>query len=207
MRLVIVDDDILVVQALKILLMAEKDVKVLAIGNDGNAAIALYKEHIPDVLLMDIRMQEVSGIEASRRILKEFPKARILLLTTFSDDEYVIEALRLGVKGYILKQDYTNILPSIQSVFAGHSVFGGEISRKIPDLIGKREAFDYEKHNLTKKELEVISYVSQGLSNKEIAQEMFLSEGTIRNYLSIILEKLELRDRTQLAIFYLNYAK
>lgn len=204
MKLVIVDDDILVATALKTILEGEKEVEIAAIGGDGEEAIRLYKEHKPDVLLMDIRMKKMDGIKAAKKIIREDEQAKILLLTTFSDDEYIIDALKAGVKGYILKQDYENIFPSIRAVCAGQSVFGNEISNKIPDLIGVREPFDYNARDISGKEHQVMALVANGLSNKEIAQELFLSEGTVRNYLSVILEKLELRDRTQLAIFYLN---
>ena len=106
MKIIIVDDDCLVSGALKTILEANPDIQVAATGSDGKEACSLYKEYLPDILLMDIRMKGMDGLEASRKILGEFPEAKILLLTTFSDDEYIIKALRLGTKGYLLKQDY-----------------------------------------------------------------------------------------------------
>lgn len=204
MRIIIVDDDVLVAGALKTILEMDSEIKVCGIGQDGKDAIELYRTFRPDVLLMDIRMQNVSGLEASRQILEEDPQARILLLTTFSDDEYIVKALTYGVKGYLLKQDYQNILPAIKAVYAGQTVFGTEIVSRIPELLQEKKTYDWKAHDISEKELQVIALVAEGLSNREIAGELFLSEGTVRNYISNILDKMELRDRTQLAVYYLN---
>ena len=204
MNVIIIDDDCLVAGALKTILEMDPDITVPAVGNDGADAIALYRKWKPDVLLMDIRMKEINGLTASREVLTEFPDAKILLLTTFSDDEYIIKALQLGAKGYLLKQDYQSIVPAIKAVALGQSVFGGEIMAKIPELLTRTREFNYEDYNITEKEFSIIQLVADGRSNKEIATTLFLSEGTVRNYLSQILEKLELRDRTQLAAFYLT---
>ena len=205
MKIIIVDDDCLVAGALKTILEVNEDVKVLDTGSDGKQACQLYKKYKPDVLLMDIRMKEMDGLEASERILKMDPKANILLLTTFSDDEYIVKALRLGAKGYLLKQDYGSILPALRAVYSGQTVFGTEIVSKIPDLLQGEIRFDYSSYDINERELEIIELISNGYSNKEIAAELFLSEGTVRNYLSTILEKLQLRDRTQVAVFYYQH--
>lgn len=205
MEILIVDDDCLVAGALKTILEAQEDLHVPACGNDGNEAVALYRKHQPDVLLMDIRMTEMSGLEASAEILKEFPHAKILLLTTFSDDEYIIKALNLGARGYLLKQDYQHIVPAIRAVFSGQTVFGDEIISRIPSLLQKEQAFDYAAHDINERELDIIRLIAEGLSNKEIASTLYLGEGTVRNYLSSILSKLDLRDRTQVAVFYYQH--
>ena len=205
MKIIIVDDDCLVAGALKTILEVNEDVKVLDTGSDGKQACQLYKKYKPDVLLMDIRMKEMDGLEASERILKMDPKANILLLTTFSDDEYIVKALRLGAKGYLLKQDYGSILPALRAVYSGQTVFGTEIVSKIPDLLQGEKRFDYSSYDINERELEIIELISNGYSNKEIAAELFLSDGTVRNYLSTILEKLRLRDRTQVAVFYYQH--
>ena len=204
MRIVIVDDDMLVSSALKTILEVNEDVQVEGMGSDGKEAIALYERYRPDVILMDIRMKDMSGLDASREILKAYPQAKILLLTTFSDDEYIVKALKYGVKGYLLKQDYNSILPALQAVQTGQTVFGTEIISKLPGLLQEKKVYDWEAHEISEKELQVISLVAEGMSNREIAAELYLSEGTVRNYISNILEKLELRDRTQLAVYYLN---
>ena len=204
MKIIIVDDDVLVAGALKTILEMDSEIQVCSTGQDGKDAIVLYRTFRPDVLLMDIRMQNVSGLEASRQILEEDPQARILLLTTFSDDEYIVKALTYGVKGYLLKQNYQNILPAIKAVYAGQTVFGTEIVSRIPELLQEKKTYDWKAHDISEKELQVIALVAEGLSNREIAGELFLSEGTVRNYISSILDKMGLRDRTQLAVYYLN---
>lgn len=204
MKIVIVDDDVLISGALKIILEAGENVQVAGMGEDGEDAVSLYEEHQPDVLLMDIRMKRMNGLEASEKILKDHPEAKILLLTTFSDDEYIVKALKYGVKGYLLKQDYNSILPALRAVQTGQTVFGTEIISRLPGLFKEEKSFDWEAHEISGKELQVIVLVAEGLSNKEIAGKLYLSEGTVRNYISNILDKLELRDRTQLAVFYLN---
>lgn len=204
MRVVIVDDDTFVSGALKTILESGEEVTVAGVGKDGKEAVELYHSQKPDVLLMDIRMKEMSGLEAAEEILSKDPQAKILLLTTFSDDEYIVKALKYGVKGYLLKQDYHSILPALQAVYSGQSVFGTEITAKLPELLKERKRFDWSEYEIGEKEQQVISLVAEGLSNKEIAKRLFLSEGTVRNYVSQILEKMNLRDRTQLAVYYLN---
>ena len=174
MRIVVVDDDQIVAISLKTILEADEEIDVVACGNDGEDAITLYEKEKPDILLMDIQMKNVSGLSAAEEIMKKDSDAKILLLTTFSDDEYIVKALDIGVKGYILKQDFDGIVPAVKAVFRGQ------------------------------KEQEVMAQVALGKSNREIAETLFLSEGTVRNYISSVLEKLSLRDRTQLAVFYLN---
>jgi DNA-binding NarL/FixJ family response regulator len=202
MNILIVDDDCLVTGALKTILESQQDFHIPACGSDGLEAVSLYRKYRPDVLLMDIRMTKMNGLEASAEILREFPDARILLLTTFSDDEYIIKALKLGAKGYLLKQDYQNIIPAIRAVFSGQTVFGDEIVSKLPFLLQKKSTFDYAAFDINDRELEVIQLIAEGYSNKETAAALYLSEGTVRNYLSSILDKLNLRDRTQVAVFY-----
>lgn len=204
-KILIIDDDFFITTALKTILESDSELKVIAIGNDGKDAASLYERHQPDVLLMDIRMKEMNGLEATELILKEFPNARILLLTTFSDDEYIVKALKFGTKGYLLKQDYNCIIPAIKAVYTGQTVFGTEIISKIPKLLQKNDTFDYKTYGIGDREYEIITLVADGQSNKEIAEKLYLSEGTVRNYLSTILDKLELRDRTQLAVFYYQH--
>ncbi|MDO4344330.1 MAG: response regulator transcription factor [Eubacteriales bacterium] len=205
MNIVLIDDDPLVTAALKTILETDGDICVTGTGTGGRQALDLYERLLPDVLLMDIRMKDMDGLEASSRILKKFPGANILLLTTFSDDEYIVKALKTGTKGYLLKQDYEHIIPAIRAVYNGQTVFGNEIIHRLPDLLQKNKPFDFETYGVSKKEFEIIQAVADGLSNREIADALFLSEGTVRNYLSNILEKLHLRDRTQLAVFYYQH--
>lgn len=202
MNIVIIDDDKLVAVSLKTILESTGSVKVLAMGSCGEEAIELYSLLKPDVLLMDIRMNGMSGIEAGENILAGYPDARILYLTTFSDDEYIIKAVLMGAKGYILKQDFESICPALETVMNGQTVFGSDVASKLPELLTNHSSFDFDRYGIVEKEQEIIEQVAKGLSNKEIAALLYLSEGTVRNYISTILEKLSLRDRTQLAIFY-----
>lgn len=219
MRVLVVDDDAFVTMSLKTILESDKDIEVVAVGNNGEQAISLYNEYKPDVLLMDIRMETMNGLEAAEKIFAIEKNANILFLTTFSDDEYIIKALNLGARGYLLKQDFESIIPALKAAYSGQSVFGGQVISKLPNLMEKgvsdKEALSSENNDeqrdfpedITKKEIEVMEQVAMGLNNKEIAANLYLSEGTVRNYISTILEKLDLRDRTQLAIYYLKNKK
>lgn len=219
--ILLIDDDELITMSLEMIISSKEEFKIVGKGHSGLEAIELYDKLQPDLLLMDIRMEGMNGLEAARAILAKYPEATILFLTTFSDDEYIIEALKLGVKGYLLKQDYKVLDTALIAAINGQSVFGGTIINKLPrlmnseakdgDHLGKpnhknnpSSSFDYAAADITDKEFAVIQLVADGYSNKEIANKLFLSEGTVRNYLSTILEKLDLRDRTQLAIFYLK---
>ena len=209
MKITITDDDKLVAISLKTILEAGSGIEVAAIGSCGEEAISLYSEHRPDVALMDIRMNGMTGLEAGEKILSEFPEAKILFLTTFSDDEYIAKALSIGAKGYILKQDFEGIAPALEAVNRGQRVFGDAVIDKLPEVIGTHRAeFSPESYDLNEREMQIIELVGEVPNNKEIASSLFLSEGTVRNSVSLILEKLSLRDRTQLAVFYFkNIAK
>jgi DNA-binding NarL/FixJ family response regulator len=208
-RILIIDDDELITMSLEMIISSDENFEVAGCGNGGSAAVRLYDELRPDLLLMDIRMPDLNGLEAAEQILTAHPDAVILFLTTFSDDEYIVKALELGVKGYLLKQDYKSLHASLHAALNGQTVFGGAVVEKLPELVHPKDSskeYDYAAHDITEKEYEVIQLVAEGYSNKEIAATLFLSEGTVRNYLSSILEKMELRDRTQLAIFYLRHS-
>lgn len=202
MKIVVVDDDRLVCTSLKTIIESQGDIEVVGMGHNGQEAIALYNQLKPDVLLMDIRMEVMTGLEAAGVILAEAKAAKILFLTTFLDDEYIIKALKIGAKGYLIKQDFESIVPSLRAVQSGQSVFGQDIVTKIPGLMNNLEQKQQQNFDLSDKERELIDLVAQGLSNREVANSLFLSEGTVRNRISVILEKLNLRDRTQLAIFF-----
>ena len=207
MNIVVIDDDKLVALSLKTILESSGKISVAAMGASGEEAVSLYREHHPDVMLMDIRMEGMSGIEAGELILAEYPAAKILYLTTFADDEYIIKALNMGAKGYILKQDFEGIAPALEAVAGGQSVFGEKIITKLPELMKPTEKSDFAAHGISDKEREIMELVAEGLSNKEISAKLFLSDGTVRNYISTLLEKLCLRDRTQLAVYYYTEVK
>ncbi|MDD7515839.1 response regulator transcription factor [Ruminococcus flavefaciens] len=207
MDIIVIDDDKLVALSLKTILESSGKVNVAAMGSSGKEAIELYRSIRPDVMLMDIRMDGMTGIEAGEEILKEAPDAKLLYLTTFSDDEYIIKALSMGAKGYILKQDFEGIVPALEAVMGGQSVFGNTIMDKLPELMKPKGKFDFAAHGISDKEREIMELVAEGLSNKEISGRLFLGEGTVRNYISSLLDKLQLRDRTQLAVFYYTEVK
>ena len=208
-KVVIVDDDKFICASLKTILQADPDIEIIAVGTSGEETIGLYETLRPDVLLTDIRMGGISGLEAGEQILKKYPDAKILFLTTFSDDEYIVKALRIGAKGYLIKQNAETIAPALKAVMAGQNVFGSEITSKLPSFIniGEPKKPDLSQYGISNREMDVIELVAKGFNNKEIADMLYLSEGTVRNYLSVILEKLELRDRTQLAILYYRHER
>ncbi len=213
MRVIIVDDDPIVAKSLSLILSVEADIEPIATGTRGDDAITLFEECLPDVLLMDIQMPGCDGLSAAEEILSRHPGARIVFLTTFSDDEYIVRALRLGTRGYLIKQDISTIAPALRSVMAGQVVLEGEVLERATTL-GARctsaggtpqpEILSVEGAlvSLTEREREVVRAVADGLDNREIADALCLSAGTVRNHISSILAKLGLKNRTQIAVFF-----
>lgn len=205
MNIVLIDDDPIVSRALSIILQADPEILVSGVGTDGDEALMLYRTHVPDVLLMDIRMQRMTGLVAGEQVLREFPDARVLFLTTFSDDDYIIKALRIGARGYILKDKFDSIVPAIKAVVAGQSVFGEDIVSRFSLMSSDKQKISSPLvSSLTDKEVEILKHLGNGLSNKEISEALYISEGTVRNAISLLLDKLSLKSRTQLAIFFLK---
>ncbi|MGI6045279.1 MAG: response regulator [Eggerthellaceae bacterium] len=211
MNIIIIDDDPIVSTSLKTILEAEDDITVSATGCDGDEALHLWKTLQPDIVLMDIQMPKCSGLDAAEAILHEDPQARIVFLTTFSDDEYIVHALKLGARGYLIKQDVGTIAFALRSVMAGQSVLEGEILERATLLSSGTEsslennlwlAEDEAFKMLSQRERDVVSLVAEGLDNGEIAERLFISEGTVRNHISAILTKLDLKNRTQIAVYY-----
>lgn len=203
MKIILVDDDPLVSMSLKIILEQDSDINVINTYTSGRKILDEIRNGIDvDIIFMDIRMDDMNGLEATEEILKITKRVKIIFLTTFLDDEYISKALSVGASGYILKQDCSSIVSAVHAVMDGQVVYGSKIVEKLPDLLNRSSSFNYDEYNITEREQEIIKYVADGLSNKEIADKLFLGEGTIRNMVSTILSKLELRDRTQLAIFY-----
>lgn len=214
MRIAIVDDDPIVCQSLETILMATGTAEVLWTANDGDTAVRRYFEtpaSRPDVLLIDIQMPGTSGLDAAREILATDPAARILFLTTFTDQSYIAQAMGLGAKGYLIKQDVAAVGPALQAVMAGQVVLGAEVLGKLtertPDPADSDDSGDTAdsiEGLLGEREREITALVAEGLDNRDIAARLFLSEGTVRNRISAILDKLGLTNRTQLAILWLN---
>lgn len=197
MKLLIVDDDPLVCQSLQLLLGKEEDMEVVNIASNGQEAIECCIQEQPDVILMDIQMPIMNGIESTKQIKKQWPSVQIMMLTTFQDEKNIRLALKAGAEGYLLKSaSIENMAQQIRALQVGSTVLDADVLKTIvkPDeelLLG-----------LTEREIDIVELVAEGFSNKEIAEQLFLSVGTVRNMLSVILDKLELRDRTQLAIYY-----
>lgn len=206
-KVILVDDEKLVRTGMNMILNTFDDIEVISTAQNGEEALMECRKQKPDVVLMDVRMPKCDGVLGTKIIKKAFPDVKILILTTFNDVEYIHEALKYGASGYLLKDsDYDLIYEGIKGCFKGNVIIHPEVASKIIN-----ENMDYNKksnleeikskNNLTDKEINIIKEIAKGLSNKEIGEVLFLSEGTIKNNISIILCKLSLRDRTQLTIF------
>jgi DNA-binding NarL/FixJ family response regulator len=203
-RLLVVDDQDIFRQDLAILLSAEADLDVVGQGSHGREAIALTQNLQPDVILMDVRMPICDGVVATREIIQRYPWIRILVLTTFDDDEYVWQSLQAGALGYLLKHTpIEQIVTAIRSVYLGYCQLGPSIVPKVvaqlkPNLSRPKDDYDYL---LSQRELEILKLIKQGKNNREIAQELHLTEGTVRNYVSQIFSQLGVRDRIQAVLW------
>lgn len=210
-KVIIADDSDFVRDGMKIILDVDDDFEVIGCASNGKEAIELAKENQPDVFLMDIQMPVMDGIEATKIIVEE-NLGKVLILTTFDDDELVKQALNNGAKGYLIKNHTPDHLKSmIKSVYNGTGVMEGKILESLAnmDTAIKRgnmhEQFDSSQYS--ERELEIIREVAEGLSNKEIAAKLFISEGTVKNYITSILSKEGLSHRTALAVYYLTGKK
>ncbi len=207
-NVIIADDQNILREGLKMILNMEEDISVCALASDGKEAYELCKVYLPDVVLMDIKMPRVNGVEATKKIKNDFPNIKIIVLTTFNDDEFIFDALKYGASGYLLK-DATpeTIAKAIRTVNEGGALIQPDVAAKVIDKFskmafdGNRNENDTRVKELTDRELDICRAVGEGKNNREIADEIFLSEGTVKNHITNILDKLELRDRTQLAIF------
>lgn len=208
-KVLIADDQELMRQSLKIILGIEKDIKVIDVAANGLEVIRSVRKERPDVILMDIRMPEMDGVVCTQIIKENYPDIKIIILTTFDDDEYVFNALKYGASGYLLKGISTKELAdAVRKVYHGTAMINEDIASKVVKLFSQMaqtnltiQVDEYQTETLKTTEWQIISLVGRGLSNKEIAGKLSLSEGTVRNGLSAILSKLDLRDRTQLAIW------
>lgn len=208
-KVLIADDQELIRESLKIILDVNADIKVVGVAESGRKVLDLLKKTSPDIILMDIRMPELDGVQCTKAVKEKFPDVKIIILTTFDDDEYVFYALKYGASGYLLKGCSVQELTSaIHTVMNGGSILNQSVLTKVVKLFNQLaqtsitpELDGRNLEALNRTERNVASLVGRGLSNKEIAEALFLSDGTIRNALSSALSKLNLRDRTQLAIW------
>ena len=208
-RIAIVDDQELIRESLKIIINSDSDFEVASVAESGSELLEFLEKDAVDVVLMDVRMPEMTGVECTRIVKKKYPQTKVIILTTFDDDEYIFGALKYGASGYLLKGiSMKNLAEAIRTVVSGKAMINPEITDKVVKLFNHMAQSSYAiqvdnelTEELTKTEWRVIQKIGCGMSNKEIASELALSEGTVRNYLSSVLSKLELRDRTQLAIW------
>lgn len=197
-KVMIADDQELIRQSLQIVLEMKEGIEVTATAKDGREVIQEVRKDKPDVILMDVRMPEMDGVQCTQIIKEQYPDVKIIILTTFDDDEYVYNALKHGASGYLLKGiSMDELEKAINTVHSGGAMINPEVAQSNYDT--SIHAQNVEE--ITDAEWEIIKLVGRGMSNKEISTELSLSEGTVRNYLSTILSKLDLRDRTQLAIW------
>ena len=208
-KVLIADDQELIRQSLEIVLNSKKNIEVTGVVENGQEVIRSVREIEPDIILMDIRMPKMDGVQCTKIIKENNPRIKIIILTTFNDDEYVYDALKYGASGYLLKGvSMDGLVDAIETVYGGQAMINPDVAVKVVRLFSQLANGDYRIKveeqavaDLTKAEWKIIKEVEKGASNKEIAENLFLSEGTVRNYLSTILNKLQLRDRTQLAIW------
>ncbi len=203
--LLLVDDQRLMRDGLRTLLELEEDLRVVAEAENGQQALEAYARHHPDVVLMDIRMPVMDGVEATRRLRHEHPDARVIILTTFDDDEFVFEGLRAGALGYLLKDvSSEELTQAIRTVAAGGALIEPSVARKVLAEFSRLRPASASPTSLAEplsgREREILALLAQGLSNKQIAARLHLAEGTVKNYVSNILGKLGVTDRTQAAL-------
>ncbi len=200
-RLVIADDDRLITESMKIILDMDPEFTVVGVAGNGEEAVSLCRSQTPDVALLDIRMPVLDGVEATRRITQS-TQTRVLILTTFDEDEYIKKAFEYGAGGYILKNNPPEqIKNAVKAVAGGNTVVQAAVMEKIKNPEKRKTE---KLAGLTEREGEVVAAIAEGLTNKEIAGKLFISEGTVKNNITAILGKLGLSHRTQIAIYYLS---
>ena len=208
-KVLIADDQELIRQSLSIILGLKEEISVVGGVGDGTEVLEFIAKEKPDIILMDIRMPTMDGVECTKIVKEKYPEIKIIVLTTFDDDKYVFSALKYGASGYLLKGISVDELEkAINTVHSGGAMINPEVATKVVDFFSEMAQSNYDTsihaqnvEEITDAEWEIIKLVGRGMSNKEISTELSLSEGTVRNYLSTILSKLDLRDRTQLAIW------
>lgn len=201
-RILIAEDQSIVRQGLKMIVEQDPGIIVVGEAENGMEAIQFLETHVVDVILMDIRMPIMNGIEATHKIKERWPAIKILILTTFNEEDYALQALKEGVNGFLLKTaDGPKLISSIRSCLGGGMVLHEQVAAKVMPRLLEKSTEKAVELDLTPREREILIRVGRGHTNKEIASELYLSIGTVKNHITQILHKLDLRDRTQLAIF------
>lgn len=207
-ELVICDDQEVVCQGLKAILGTAEKLRVVGIANNGMEALALIERHHPQVVLMDLKMPVMNGIHATKEIKDKFPETKVLVLTTYDADAWLFDAIRNGADGYLLKDtSRETLITAIEEINEGLTPLDSKVAGKLFHQLS-RQALPGDStlgQDLTEREQEILKLISHGMANSEIAQTLFLSEGTVRNYVSGILEKLDVEDRTQAAVLALRF--
>lgn len=205
-HVLLVEDQAIVRQGLKMILEQDPNITVTHEAENGKEAISIMEKHLIDLIMMDVRMPVMNGIEATRMIKKRWPETKVLILTTFNDEQYAMETLKDGANGFLLKtSESAKLIDAVYSCMKGGLALHDEVAAKVlPKLLRQNEQPKMEI-DLTAREVEVVRLVGEGLTNKEIAQELHLSVGTVKNYITQILQKSDLRDRTQLAIYAVKH--
>jgi len=208
-KVVIIDDHPLVREGLRKILELEPGIKVIDEAGDGQGAINLARKHRPDVILMDINMPGTNGVEATRIIKRDLPQIGIIALTIHEDEEYVLELVRAGISGYVLKDIApSKLVETIKTVAAGNSVIDPCLTQKIfteLNRLSRRRQAREDWENLTEREMDILKLITQGKSNKEIAVELCISEKTVKNHITNIFRKLKVEDRTQAVLFAIKH--
>ncbi|MFD0588118.1 response regulator [Paenibacillus sp. GCM10027627] len=205
-RILLAEDQALVLQGLKMMIETDPEMKVAGEAANGRDAVARCESGVFDIAVLDIRMPVMSGLDAARIIRSRWPAMKVLMLTTFNDDQYAMEAMKCGANGYMLKDAEPEALHrAIRSCMAGGLSLQEQVAAKlIPKLLQKNTHPDIDP-SITARELDIMRLIGEGYSNSEISQALSLSVGTVKNHISVILEKLDLRDRTQLAIYAIRH--
>lgn len=205
-KILLVDDQRLMRDGLRTLLELETDLEVIGEAETGSEALVSYAALKPDVVLMDIRMPQMDGVEATKQLMQSDPTAKIIILTTFDDNEYIFEGLRAGALGYLLKDvSGHELAEAIRTISAGGSMIEPSVARKVIAEFARLAPMTIKTRDkliepLSEREIEILQLLSQGMTNKEIASRLFLAEGTVKNYVTSILQKINARDRTDAAV-------
>jgi len=208
MKVIVCDDQAIVRDGLELLLKLEKDIEVTGLAQDGAEAVELVGKHPPDLVLMDLKMPGMNGVEATRRICAQYPLVKVLVLTTFDDDEWVFDAIRAGASGYLLKDTpREKVIEAIRGTLAGKSYVDPMVAGKLINQVASKQEQPSTliSSKLTEREVSILRLIANGLSNAEIADRLHLSEGTVRNHVSSIFSKLDVSDRTQAAIIAIRH--